>query len=67
MLRTEFTRSWLEPDDLDMLERVLEKARHPSDTLVDLEARAAAAVRLAQSGIKDERSLLAVLAFFGTG
>lgn len=57
MLQTEFSLSFLKPDDLALLCRVLDRLELPGDTLVDRDMRAATVVRLFQAGICDEEEL----------
>jgi hypothetical protein len=57
MLRTAFSASFLTPEHLSLLGRVLERLQKPGDTLFDREARAIAVLYLFQSGVSDEEEL----------
>lgn len=58
MLLTEFSASFLSPDDLALLSRVLERLHLSGDTALDREMRAATVFRLFQAGICDEEELV---------
>lgn len=61
MLQTTFSASFLTPEDLALLGRVLDKLQLPSDTAIDREVRAAALLQLFQTGICDEDGLIDAL------
>lgn len=62
MLRTTFSASFLTPDDLALLGRVLDRLQLPSDSAIDREVRAAALLQIFQTGISDEEELIKALA-----
>lgn len=53
----------LEPDDMALLQRVFEKTALEGDTDIDRETRAAALVRLFQSGANSEEALLQAMGY----
>lgn len=58
MLQTQFAASYLTPEDLALLFRVLAKLDQSGDSAVDREERTAAVLRLFQSGISEEEELI---------
>lgn len=62
MLQTPFSASYLTPEDLALLFRVLAQLERPSDSAVDRQERTAALVQIFRSGICEEEELIKSLA-----
>lgn len=56
MLQTAFPAPFLEPNDIALLSRVLDKLHLPGDTLMDREAKTATLLHLFQSGTCEKKS-----------